>query len=77
MNGTILKINSINDVDKIDDIECYRFFDSKPTINKDMLIHLLSGKPLVDITDGENVHLIQIDSESIEFISSIFNSKRI
>lgn len=77
MNGTILKINSINDVDKIDDIECYRFFDSEPTINKDMLIHLLSGKPLVDITDGENVHLIQIDSESIEFISNIFNSKRI
>ncbi|MGX7051419.1 hypothetical protein [Leuconostoc palmae] len=75
MDDLILKIDSIDEVEEINNIGCYRDFNSEPTINKDMLIHLLSGKPLLDMTDGENVHWLQLDSESIDFVNSILSLK--
>lgn len=43
-------------------------FRSEPNITKELLNHLLSGKPLVDISDGEYIHFFQLDSEAIDYL---------
>lgn len=43
-------------------------FFSEPNITKELLNHLLSGKPIVDISDGEYIHFFQLDGEAIEYL---------
>lgn len=67
------EIYSIQDSDDVWDIpntECmYSVFDNSPNISKEVLIHLLEGKPIVDLSDGEYIHFLQLSSEAIEYIN--------
>ncbi|OSH09738.1 hypothetical protein EFDM72_2050 [Enterococcus faecalis] len=43
-------------------------FDNTPNITKEILVHLLAGYPIVDLSDGEYIHFFQLDDEAIQFI---------
>lgn len=68
-------IFKIEDVDDIYDLPESDFllssFDKKPNITKDLLIHLLKGKPIVDLSDEEYVHWLQLDKDAIEYINNL------
>lgn len=43
-------------------------FESEPNITLDTLKHLISGKPVLDISDEEYIHWIQLDQESLNYL---------
>ena len=56
MKSEIYMIQSVKEVYQVGDARLMSSFDDKPTISKDMLLHLLKGLPLVDLSDGEFIH---------------------
>lgn len=70
MENDIYPVNSVEDALNIHEVSLMCSFDSIPTISKNNLIHLLEGKPLVDLNDGEYVHWIQLDKEALSFVKN-------
>lgn len=65
----LVPIKEINDLWGIPKVETmYSIFDDTPNISKEILIHLLEGHPIVDLSDGEYIHFFQLDDEAIQFI---------
>lgn len=68
-------MNSIFSVSKKDDVWCipetdyfYSQFSTEKNICLKSLIALLSGKALIDLSDGEYIHWLQLDEEALAFI---------
>ncbi|WP_099299646.1 hypothetical protein [Pediococcus pentosaceus] len=68
MENAIYPVESIDSAMEISEIQTMCSFEDSPTINKENLIHLLKGKPLVDLNDGEFVHWLQLDDDAIRFV---------
>lgn len=58
----------------IDELPETRFmssvFDKRPMITLPILKHLLDGGPVVDLTDEEYIHWLQLDSEALEYVQN-------
>ncbi|KRK78788.1 hypothetical protein FD03_GL002571 [Companilactobacillus nodensis DSM 19682 = JCM 14932 = NBRC 107160] len=48
----------------------YSQYDDKPNITKELLVHLLQGDPVVDLSDGEYIHWLQLDSGALKYLRS-------
>lgn len=48
-------------------------YNATPNITKELLIHILSGQPIVDLSDGEYIHFLQIDADAKEYASMLLN----
>lgn len=71
-NNGIFKIENVNQIFELPESDTMTSsFDDKPNINKDILIHLLKGKPVVDLSDGEYIHWLQLDKEAINYIKDL------
>lgn len=65
----LIPIKEVDDIWGIPEIETmYSAFDSSPNISKEILVHLLNGKPVIDLSDGEYIHFFQLDNEAVQFI---------
>lgn len=73
MKSEIYMIESVKEVYQVGNASLMSDFDDKPTISKDMLVHLLKGLPLVDLSDGEFIHWLQLDSEALEYVAAHIN----
>lgn len=68
MENDFYPIKVKEDIYQIDSFDTmYSHFLSRKNISKNILLHLLSGNPVVDLTDGEYVHWIQLDDEALKF----------
>ncbi|QCX23999.1 hypothetical protein [Companilactobacillus futsaii] len=68
----IFKIESLNDVFNLPESEeMLSTVDDRPNITKDVLIHLLKGGPVVDLSDGEYIHWLQLDKSAIDYINNL------
>lgn len=68
MKNDFYPIEIKEDIYQIDNFDTmYLQFPSDKNISKNILLHLLSGDPIVDLTDGEYVHWIQLDDEALEY----------
>ncbi|MGA3462832.1 hypothetical protein ACA614_13160 [Lactiplantibacillus plantarum] len=70
MKNEIYMIQSADEAFKVGDARMMSGFNDDPTITKDMLIHLLMGLPLVDLSDGEFIHWLQLDPSALEYVSA-------
>lgn len=71
MENDFYPIKVKNDIYRISDFDTmYSQFPSNKNISKKILMHLLSGKPIVDLTDGEYVHWIQLDDEALKYVKN-------
>ncbi|WP_025024692.1 MULTISPECIES: hypothetical protein [Companilactobacillus] len=70
-SNDIFPISNSNDVFDIADTEgMYSQYDDKPNITKELLVHLLQGDPVVDLSDGEYIHWLQLDSGALKYLRS-------
>lgn len=66
----LVPIKEINDIwDKPGVATMCSVFDDTPNITKEILIHLLEGRPVVDLSDGEYIHFFQLDDKALQFIN--------
>lgn len=71
-SNEIFKIKELDDVyDLPESEEMLSTIDSRPNITKDILIHLLKGEPIVDLSDGEYIHWLQLDKDAVDYINSL------
>jgi len=71
-SNEIFKIKKLEDVyDLPESEEMLSTIDDSPNITKDILIHLLKGEPVVDLSDGEYVHWLQLDKSAMKYINSL------
>ncbi|CAM3205736.1 2-hydroxymuconic semialdehyde hydrolase [Pediococcus acidilactici] len=70
-------IHEINDIEDLDYIPEYQYmlstFPAQKNISVSNLKHLFKGLPIVDTSDEEYVHWIQLDDEALEYINSIIH----
>lgn len=65
----LVPIKEINDIWDSPNVETMcSVFDNTPNITKEILVHLLAGHPIVDLSDGEYIHFFQLDDDAIQFI---------
>lgn len=70
-DNMIFKIEDVDDIyDLPESEEMLSTVDDRPNITKDVLIHLLKGKPIVDLSDEEYIHWLQLDKDAIEYINN-------
>lgn len=73
-DNLIYNISSAGDVDYIPaGFGVFSTFPTDRNITKSNLEHLLSGQPLVDLTDEEYVHWLQLDREALEYVKQHFH----
>lgn len=71
-DNMIFKIEDVNDVFDLPESDTMTSsFDETPNITKDLLVHLMKGKPIVDLSDGEYVHWLQLNKDAIEYINNL------
>lgn len=69
----IYEINEKIEVKKIPEYEyMYHQILVDKNISVSNLRHLLKGLPLVDVSDGEYIHWLQLDSSALEYVSTHF-----
>lgn len=71
----IVPVADFSDILEIPETEymCSKF-NTSPNITKEDLLHLLSGKPLVDLSDEEFIHCLQLNDEAQKFASDLLNA---
>lgn len=66
------KIFEVKTTDSVFDIpDTYGMLSTFPAdknISKENLIHLLKGEPLVDLSDEEYVHWLQLDEDALDYV---------
>jgi hypothetical protein len=71
-SNEIFRIKNADDVYSLPETdEMLSSFDERPNINKDTLIHLLKGKPVVDLSDGEYIHWFQLDDDALNYLKEL------
>ncbi|WP_461240874.1 2-hydroxymuconic semialdehyde hydrolase [Paucilactobacillus sp. N302-9] len=77
MKSTENLIYNIGDAEDVEQLPEYAMmysnFPTDRNMTKENLIHLLSGKPIVDLTDEEYVHWIQLDQEALNYVKQHIN----
>lgn len=70
----MIKVDSLKNINELNEtcMMC-SLRDPRPNITKSDLIHLINGKPLVDASDGENVHMIELNTDALIFIRKIIS----
>lgn len=75
MNKNIIIVNGKKDIDNITELELfYSQFPTNPNIGVNELKALMDGKALVDISDGEYIHWLQLDKYALKFIKNIIEN---
>ena len=71
-DNRIFKIEDVDDIDNLPESEeMLSTVNDRPNITKDVLIHLLKGKPIVDLSDEEYIHWLQLDKSAIDYIDKL------
>lgn len=69
----IFPINKAVDIDNIDATDgMYSEFKEEKNISLTTLKHLLHGKPIVDLSDKEYIHWLQLDDDALKFVAKHF-----
>lgn len=75
MNKDIIVINDKKDIDGIDGLEYfYSQFPTNRNIGISELKALMDGKALIDISDGEYIHWLQLDESALKFSKQILEN---
>lgn len=75
MNKNIVIVNAKKDIDSIEGIEFfYSQFPTNCNIGIDELKALMDGKALVDVSDGEYIHWLQLDKHALKFANDILKN---
>lgn len=71
----IYLVSDIDDIYEIPEIcGMYSQFNTSPNITKENLLHLLSGKPLVDLSDDTFIHPFQLDEDALTYVKEHFHT---
>lgn len=71
-SNEIFRVRNVNDVYCLPETdEMLSSFNERPNINKETLIHLLQGKPVVDLSDGEYIHWLQLDNDALNYLKGL------
>ncbi|MGZ7883644.1 2-hydroxymuconic semialdehyde hydrolase [Limosilactobacillus ingluviei] len=74
LSKDIIIVDAKKDIDNIDGLEYfYSQFPTNRNIGINELKALMSGKALVDVSDGEYIHWLQLDQNALKFSKDILN----
>lgn len=69
---SLIQVEDENYIFELEELEqIHSIFNSEPNITLSDLKHLFQGKPVIDVTDGEYIHWIQLDQEAINFVKQL------
>jgi hypothetical protein len=72
MKNDLYNVSSENDVWDLPDIEgFYSQFEPQKNISLSMIKSLISGQAIVDLSDGEYIHWLQLDDEASEYLKAL------
>ncbi|KEQ20538.1 2-hydroxymuconic semialdehyde hydrolase [Limosilactobacillus reuteri] len=72
LNKNIIIVNDKKDIDNITELESfYSEFPTDSNIGIDELKALMTGKALIDVSDGEYIHWLQLDKHALRFAKTI------
>lgn len=68
-------LHQLKDGEDVFDIEGTQYmssvFSKGPNVTVSDIQHLIAGLPIIDISDGEYIHWIQLTPEALKYIQSI------
>ncbi|MBO0449315.1 2-hydroxymuconic semialdehyde hydrolase [Enterococcus sp. MJM12] len=71
----ILPVNNLDDVWELHETETfYSVFCADKNIDVEMLRHLIDGGALIDVSDGEYIHWLQLTDEAKLWMQNVIKS---